>query len=722
MSTFGTIADLIRRPRNDAPVPFVSRRGDLTLAAPTLSGSTPTDNMEAMGHVGTLFAIVDANAHGTSMVKWHLYRKPRNGQEVDPENRTEVTRHAVLDLLRKPNPFTTRQELIEAGQQHHELTGETILLVTKSPRSPLPLELWNVRPDRLVPVKHPTKFLTGWLYLGPDGEKIPLNLDEVLFIRRPSPLDPYRGISQVGATMSDMESSAAASAYMANFFKNDASPGGIIEVPESLSKTEWDEMRDRWEEQHKGVSRAHRVAILEMGKWVDRKYSFKDMDMSTIRGDLREVIREAYRFPKPMLGSVDDVNRANAEAGEYVFGQWLIKPRAERWKEMLNNDLLPMYFPPGTEPDVEFDYELDVPVDQEKENARITAAVGAVASLAPLGFKPPDLMEAFGLPEVDWEEPPPPPAPVVSPDEGDAPGEGVEEDDEEGSTGASTTDRVRRVTPPRRALFQARARVPKALPMRVANLDLEKDDLPGLESMEASYDEALDQVLGDWVKIDRGWKDALVLASGDAVRDGHVSSLTGMASVLDIIPGTEILIRAMTMVAGASGQDVVGEAAAQGVTINAIAPRRDHLDAISQGVVTLLAQEMAISAAREALRVAGPNTTADEVAASVQSHLDELTDARPKTYLGNALTIAQHQGRMATMYAAPSAAYYGNEVLDANTCKFCRRVDGRWLGNSLAAAEKLYPNGGYIDCEGRARCRGTIVAVYRPEQVAGANP
>lgn len=679
-------------------------------------GASSTDNMAAMGAVGTLFAIVDACSHGTSMVEWHLYRKPRNGQEVDPENRTEVTKHAVLDLLRKPNPFTTRQELIEAGQQHHELTGETFLLLYKSAFSTLPLEIWNVRPDKMEPVKHPTKFMTGWIYNGPDGEKIPLDLDEVIFIRRPSPLDPWRGIAPVGSVLADLETAAAASAWQANFFKNSAEPGGIIETPEELSDDQWKQMRLRWEEQHKGVSRAHRVAILEGAKWVDRKYSIKDMTLVEMRGDLREVIREAYRFPKPMLGSVDDVNRANADAGEYVFGQWLIKPRAERWKQALNNDLLPQFFPPGVDPDVEFDFELDIPVDQEKESARITAAVGAVTSLAPLGFKPPALMEAFDLPDIEWEEPPPPPAPIIPGEESGDEGDGGEPPADVGASSA------RRAAPLRRGnVIVGRPRaLTRTVPFR--NIDLDRDDLPGLDAMQQSYDEALDRTLVDWVAVDREWKDSLVEMAGDAVRSGQVMQLVNMGGMLNILPGSEILEAAMVLVANAAGTDVVGEAADQGVSINAISPRRDHMTSISQGVVALLAQEIGISAAREALRVSGPNATAEEVASSVQAHLNELTEMRPRTYLGNALTIAQHQGRMATMWAAPTAAYYGNEVLDGNTCKYCRRVDGRWLGNDLATAERLYPNGGYVDCEGGVRCRGVIVAVYRPEQTAGATP
>ena len=36
----------------------------------------------------------------------------------------------------------------------------------------------------------------------------------------------------------------------------------------------------QWEEQHRGVSRAHRVAILEQGKWIDRKYTMRDMQFA----------------------------------------------------------------------------------------------------------------------------------------------------------------------------------------------------------------------------------------------------------------------------------------------------------------------------------------------------------------------------------------------------------------------------------------------------------
>ena len=34
----------------------------------------------------------------------------------------------------------------------------------------IPLELWPMRPDRIIPVPDPYKFLAGYVYVAPDGE------------------------------------------------------------------------------------------------------------------------------------------------------------------------------------------------------------------------------------------------------------------------------------------------------------------------------------------------------------------------------------------------------------------------------------------------------------------------------------------------------------------------------------------------------------------------
>ena len=48
-----------------------------------------------------------------------------------------------------------------------------------------------------------------------------------------------------------------------------------------------------------------------------------------------------------------------------------------------------------------------------------------------------------------------------------------------------------------------------------------------------------------------------------------------------------------------------------------------------------------------------------------------------------------------------------DEQNDANTCDPCSAVDGRLFAD-LAEVATVYGTGGYIECAGRDRCRGTF--------------
>ncbi|MCF3101433.1 phage portal protein [Streptomyces roseoverticillatus] len=356
--------------------------------------------MRAMGSVGTLFAIVNRTSNATAQVQWKLWRKAASGL---PEDRVEVTRHAALDLWNQPNKFYTRQENVEVVQQHIDLTGEGWWVIARNPRSPLPLELWPVRPDRMQPVPHPTDFLSGYMYIGPGGEQIALRTEDVIQLRMPNPLDPYRGMGPVQAILTDIDSARYSAEWNKNFFLNGAEPGGIIQVDKRLSDDEFDELTARWNEQHKGVANAHRVALIEQGQWVDRKLSQRDMQFAELRSVSRDVIREAFGIPKFALGDVDDVNRATAEASKAWFAEYLTVPRLERIKGALNNDLLPLYGAASAQ--LEFDYCSPVPADSEAENAALMAKSAAVQALVSAGAYGPEVLAAVGLPEISFGQP-----------------------------------------------------------------------------------------------------------------------------------------------------------------------------------------------------------------------------------------------------------------------------------------------------------------------------
>jgi HK97 family phage portal protein len=387
---------------NKAPsVSSYARTGRLGI--PFTGSNNAEAQMRAMGSVGTLFSIVHRTSNATSAVDWRLWRKsPDQRRRFGPvdDRRVEVTRHAALDLLNNPNPFMTRQALFESVQQHVDLVGEGPIVIHRDRRSSLPLELWPVRPDRIDPIPG-GDFLAGYIYRGFNGEQVPLGVEDVIFLKMPNPLDPYRGLGPVQAAMVDLDSARYSAEWNRNFFVNSAEPGGIIEVPGRLSDDEFNELTERWREQHQGVAQAHRVAVLEQGSWKDRSMSQRDMQFVQLRGLSREVIREAFGIHGHMLGNSQDVNKANAEAGEISFARWLVKPRVERIKQAINHRLLPMFDATG----LEFDHDRVVPEDREADDRERTSLAAAAKTWVDAGFEPPAVLAYLGIPDIPFTGP-----------------------------------------------------------------------------------------------------------------------------------------------------------------------------------------------------------------------------------------------------------------------------------------------------------------------------
>lgn len=397
---------------NQAPIPLVSRTA--TFMSRLVNRTDVTRQLSTYESVSTLHAIVSQISNAVGMNRWCLYRLPRSG---DHEGRVEVTKpHPIKTLLERPNPFQTRMQFMTAQQQHVELAGEADWVVGRPAGLQVPTELWLARPDRMSPVPDPIEYLRGWVYTSPDGEQVPLAVDEVVQIKFPNPMDPYRGLSPVPAAMIDLEAWELAAAWNLNFFHNSAQPGGMIKVPNRLKDEEFNEMRDRWREQHQGVQNAHRVAILENAEWVDRSYSPRDMEFVAMRGLSSEIIREAFAFPKPMLGGTEDVNKAAAWAAQTIFARWIVKQRLEMIREAWNTVIIPMFGVLGDRMMV--DFENPIPEDREDDDRERTSKSTAVSQLVGAGFYGPDVLAAYDLPAIRLtaDVVPPEPQPATDPD------------------------------------------------------------------------------------------------------------------------------------------------------------------------------------------------------------------------------------------------------------------------------------------------------------------
>lgn len=395
---------LVRELSNRTPVPYVASQRSGTGFFARSTATDQTAQLAAMGNLGTLFSIVNRASTAQAQVEWKLYRKRSDGRRVlgpSSDTRIEITRHQALAVWNKPNPFMTQSEFMEALAQHIELTGEGWFVANSNDILPFPTEIWIPRPDRMTIVPSKEDFIAGYVYNSPDGEKVPLESEQVVMVRVPNPMDPYRGMGAVQTILTDAHSIQASTEWSARFFANSAEPGGIIEIPEGMDDEQFTQFQRRWSDTHKGVNNAHRVGLLENGaKWVSNSYSMRDMQFAELRTVSREVIREALGMSKTMLGLTEDVNRATAEAAEFVFAKWFLVPRLDRIRDALNNDFLPMFGAAGE--GVEFDYVSPVPEDLDREAAERTSKVAAAVALVNAGWSADEVLDSMGLPEMTF--------------------------------------------------------------------------------------------------------------------------------------------------------------------------------------------------------------------------------------------------------------------------------------------------------------------------------
>lgn len=646
------------------------------------------------GQSGTIYGIISLLAESVATPPWHLYKKqPVDGRrrystaDTGSDQRIEVVQHAAIALWNSPNSFHSGFEFREGAQQHEELTGETFWVLDTE--AGFPTGMWYVRPDRMEPVPDSDDFLTGWIYTGPDGQNIPLRADEVILEKRPDPLDPYRGAGPVASILPNIQQQRYATEYQRNLFLNGADPGGVITVPNRLDDAQFDELIDRWRETHRGVARAGKVGVLEDGMlWNPSTHTNKDMEYGELRLANRDELREAWRIHKTMMGTSDDVNRANAETAQEVFVAWQVNTRLNRRRDTLNNKLLPKFGAAGR--NVEFDYNDPSPENAEAAALELFNKAQAFQALMQSGANIDyhEALEACGLPDMA-EAPTPRALPVAPPEPARPAGVGFED---------------RRPITVRAAAAAAPAPAAPQPPEQI-------------QAVDTQWKAAVALLTAAWLAtVLPRWTEAL---TGQVREKVAAHNLVGLAALtLDTTVAAQVIYEHTRAYAQAAARQAANEAAAAGQPTTPVTPSDEDLQAAAASAAAIAASALALAAGREAARLAGgPDPDPDRVADGVHTFLGDMSSNPVTAMASGVMSMAQNRARMDTIAAGPKCQLVATEIHDANTCDPCEQINGTVFGSSddpgaLTAARAAYPAGGYIACEGRERCRGTVFGVY----------
>ncbi len=474
---------------------------------------------------------------------------------------------------------------------------------------------------------------------------------------------------------------------------NGADPGGVITVPNRLSEPDFDELIDRWRESHRGVARAGHVGVLEDGAtWAPNAHTNKDMEYGQLRLANRDELREAWRIHKTMMGTADDVNRANAVTAQEVFVDWQLLPRLNRRRDTLNSKLLPLFA--RADKSVEFDYQDPSPTTAEAAALELAEKTKAWLNLVQGGADPHDALKTVGLPDMKMTEtatqsPALPPARVPA--------------------GPDAQNHAR----PSITVHRPRAQTPQ----------------PDLQAVDEQWRDATAQLDTRYNRqVLPAQRRQLADQIRNAVDTGNLDSLASLTT--DPSALAALIFTAMSAYAVTAARQAAAELTAQGAPAQPAAADPAQLRQIADAAATLLTATLALAAGREALRLAHAGQSGAQVADGVARYLAALSGAAARTQLSGAMSAAQNKARLATFTApgAPRCELLATEMHDKNTCAACDLIDGHSFGYSddpdaVDAAHAAYPVGGYVQCEGRERCRGTLHAVVQaPVRAKGGAP
>ncbi len=317
---------------------------------------------------GWVYACAGVISDEVANIKLKLYQKTKSGDIK------EMTTHPILDVLYKANNFTTKFDLFWLTQNYLELTGEAPWWVNT--QNGVVTDILLLRPD-LITVLPGTgnNMVNGYKYKVAGGKELTLEPDEVVFIKYPDPVRAFRGCGTLRAAAKTVDIDNFSEDFNRNFFYNSAMPGSALKTDQKLTAETKKYLEHAIKKLYKGTENAHKTIILESGlDWQPMQLSQKDMDFLEQQRFSRDKILGIFRVPRTALGITDDVNRANAEATDYVFAKRTIRPKMQRLIEQLNEFFVPLFS--GSE-NLFLDFEDPVPKDVTSKIAYYQAGLAS---------------------------------------------------------------------------------------------------------------------------------------------------------------------------------------------------------------------------------------------------------------------------------------------------------------------------------------------------------
>ena len=184
-------------------------------------------------------------------------------------------------------------------------------------------------PQHTAPIPHPKTFISGYEVDMRNGTKVILRPEDVVWIRRPHPLDPYLSITPMESAGIAIELENLAKLYNRNYLLNDGRPGGLLVVRGEMEDDDKEELRNRF---RGNLSRTGATTVISSDDgvdFVDTSASPRDAAYTQMRQIQKEEILSAFGVPESVIGNAAGRTFSNASEEIRVFWMETMLPHLE---------------------------------------------------------------------------------------------------------------------------------------------------------------------------------------------------------------------------------------------------------------------------------------------------------------------------------------------------------------------------------------------------------
>lgn len=246
-------------------------------------------------------ACVGAYAQTVAMCPGDHWRADGKG------GRERVKTSALSRILRYPNAYQSISDFMLNATRSLYVDGNTYALALRNDRYEIDeLHLMNARQCAALVAPE-----TGDIFYSLSGNEVvermvdyPILVParDVLHIRLHTSRNTLRGESPLLAVARDIATSDAMAAQQLAFYLNQARPSTVLTTDMVLDKTQVDALRDRWNEQSKGLNRGGTPILTAGLKPQTLATTPEDAQLADIMKLSEQHIALAYRVPLQILG------------------------------------------------------------------------------------------------------------------------------------------------------------------------------------------------------------------------------------------------------------------------------------------------------------------------------------------------------------------------------------------------------------------------------------